>query len=173
MSPGRHRGRPPVPSLLNCVSEGTSEYRSRGTWQHRGVPEKRHKRDWGVGQPGPASYQLCDERQTPRCSSPPAPEWPFWGTDRIRSPPCVREKPGRDHLAQSLVTVNARDIGARKGTSEERHSQTRDSHLDDREDSSWGKSIYRPRHGGPPLALLLPLSPVPSKDTNCLLARAT
>lgn len=79
------------------------------------------KRDWGVGQPGPASFQLCDERQAPRCSSPPAPEWPFRGTDRIRSPPRVREKLGPDHLAQSLVTMNARDIGAQKGSSEERH----------------------------------------------------
>lgn len=123
------------------------------------------KRDWGVGQPGPASYQLCDKRQAPRCSSPPAPGWPFRGTDRIRSPPRVREKPGPDHLAQSPVTVNARDIGAQKGSSEERHSQTQDSHLKNREDSCWGKSIYKPRHGSPPLALLLPLTPAPAKDT--------
>ena len=47
-----------------------------------------------------------------------------------------------------------------------RHSQTQDSHLDDREVSSKGKDIYKPKPGGPPLTLLLPLTLVTSKDAN-------
>ena len=95
----------PVPSLLNCVSEETLEYQSWGMWQHRGAPEDRQ--DWGAGQAGPASDQLCDVWQAPRCSSSAVTEWPFWGTDWTTSRPCMREKPGSDHLAQSLVTRDA------------------------------------------------------------------
>lgn len=57
-------------------------------------------------------------------------------------------------------------MGRGKSTSEQRpDTQTQDRHLDGREASNTGKGIYKPRPGGPPLTLLLPLWFLPRMQT--------
>lgn len=106
----------------------------------------------GSCQPSTVCYHLCDVRQVLHCSSrtlspcAPQPGWPFWSTNRIMLPLCMREKQGPDtraavtqHSLRSLWIL--RTSGAQKGG-----LQTQNNHDNNYKNSSQRKSIHKPKH---------------------------